>query len=359
MLKKLSLFYIVNIVTLSISLNQAYAGKKARFTPIQASLVIDSKTGKILHDDKSKDSIVPASIAKLMTLYLLFESIESGKITMNQKMYISKKAEVVMPTKLGVKANDYITVREAIPAIAIKSANDVSIVVAEHLKGTEEKFAQLMTIRAKQLGMKDTVFTNSSGIPNIIHNKSTARDLAKLAMALKRDFPQYYPVLSENSFVHRGRIVKGHNRVNETYAWADWGKTGFINASGYNLITEATKNGKSLIAIVTGGETWRSRDEKMVKLLNNHFGIKDDKVITVAQASSKQVQKTKLVSKKLVNEKKNSAQELDKILAQVNTKKIQKTKLSKLSNVKMDSKKVKITKVAINNSRLKNKKRGA
>ncbi|MCC8417849.1 MAG: D-alanyl-D-alanine carboxypeptidase [Rickettsia endosymbiont of Bryobia graminum] len=355
MLKKLSWFYVVNLITLSINLNQAYAGKKSIFFPIEASLVIDSKTGKVLHDNNSKTSIVPASISKLMTLYILFESIESGKITMNQRMYISKKAEVVMPSKLGVKANSYITVKEAIPAIAIKSANDVSIVVAEHLKGSEEKFAQLMTIRAKQLGMKDTVFTNSSGIPDIIHNKSTARDLAKLAMAIKRDFPKYYPVLSENSFVYRGKVVKGHNRVNETYPWAAWGKTGFVNASGYNLITEATKDGKSLIAVVTGGKTWRSRDEKMVKLLNSHLGIKEAKVIMVAQTNCKEGQKTKLISKKTVSKKANSAQELAMILDQVNSKKVQK---AKLVNIK-DNKKVKVTKIAVNNTKLKNKKRGA
>lgn len=351
MFKKLSLFHIVNLLILSLNLNHAYARKKATFSPIEACLVVDSKTGKILHDDNSKVSIVPASIAKLMTLYILFEAIDSGKISMNQEMYVSKKAEAAMPSKLGVKANNYIKVKEAIPAIAIKSANDVSIVVAEHLKGSEEKFAKLMTARAKQLGMRDTVFVNSSGLPDIIHNKSTARDLAKLALAIKRDFPKYYPVLSSNSFVYRGKVVKGHNRVNENYPWANWGKTGFVNASGYNLITEATKDGKSLIAVVTGGKTWKSRDEKMIKLLNNHLGIKEDRITAVAQNSSQETRKDKLVKSKLVDKKANNARELNAIIAQIDDKKIQGVKLARKYN------KTKITRVAFNNSNNKLKSR--
>ncbi len=270
MLKRFLLVYCIAHTMLFTS-GSAYAAKKKHIPlPIQTSLVVDSKTGKILHEKNSTIRIYPASLTKVMTLYLLFESIESGKLTMNKKLYVSHNAEKQPPLKLGVRKGDYITVREAISALATKSANDVAVVVAENIAGSEAKFARLMTKRAHQLGMKETQFRNASGLHHPMQ-KTTAKDLAKLSIAIKRDYLPYYKYFAQNSFVFRGKVIRGHNRVSETYEGAEGLKTGFTCPAGYNLITAATKNKVSLIGVVTGGRTAASRDKQMVQLLDTHF----------------------------------------------------------------------------------------
>ncbi len=269
MLKRLFL-YIICSLSLTLSINIAFAKNAPCPLPPQTSLVINGKTGKILHDENSTIKIFPASLTKLMTLYLMFEALESGKLQMNQKIYISEKAEKMLPGKLGLKRNDHITVKDSIPAVAIKSANDISVAIAEHMKGTEAKFAQLMNIKARQLGMKDTHFMNASGWHHP-KQKTTARDIAKLSIAIKRDFPQYYGIFAKNSFVFRGKIIKGHNKVNEIYQGSEGLKTGYHKPAGYNLVTAVTRNDKSLVAIVTGGRSATKRDQQMIKLLDKHF----------------------------------------------------------------------------------------
>ncbi len=265
------LIFFVFIITFNVILYPAYAANKPGSLPTQTSLVVDCKTGRILHDKDSTTRIYPASLTKLMTLYLLFEALDSGRLSMNQKLYVSKNAEKTLPSKLGLKAKESIIVRDAILALVVKSANDAAMVVAENIKGTEEKFAQLMNIRARHLGMKDTYFNNASGWHHPCQ-KTTARDLAKLSIAIKRDFPKYYSYFSKNHFVFRGNIVRGHNKVNEIYEGVEGLKTGYTIPAGYNLITVATRNNKSLVAIVTGGISAKSRDQQMVKLLDTHFG---------------------------------------------------------------------------------------
>ncbi len=279
------LLFFSCIITFSISSCPAYAAKKPVSLPTQTSLVVDYNTGRILHDRNSTTKIYPASLTKLMTLYLLFEALESGRLSINQKLYVSKNAEKMLPCKLGLKAKESITVREAILALVVKSANDAAMVVAENIKGSEEKFAQLMTIRAHQLGMKDTYFKNASGWHHPCQ-KTTARDLAKLSIAIKRDFPKYYSYFSKNDFVFRGNAIRGHNKVNETYEGVEGLKTGYTIPAGYNLITAATRNKKSLVAVVTGGRTAGSRDMAMVKLLDTHFG----------QSSSDNIMSNKLIA---------------------------------------------------------------
>ncbi len=273
------LIFFSCVLTFSTSLNPAYAARKPVPLPIQTSLVVDYKSGRILHDINSTTKIYPASLTKLMTLYLLFEALESGRLSINQKLYVSKNAEKMLPCKLGLKAKESITVKEAILALIVRSANDVAMVVAENIKGSEEKFAQLMTIRAHQLGMKDTYFKNSSGWHHPCQ-KTTAQDLARLSMAIKRDFPKYYSYFSKNHFVFKGNIVRGHNKVNETYEGVEGLKTGYTIPSGYNLITAATRNKKTLVAIVTGRRSAGSRDMEMVELLNTHFGQSSNDNIT-------------------------------------------------------------------------------
>lgn len=269
-LKKISLFYIIAVVIAGVSVNTAYGQGQLVSSPTPTSLVVDSNTGKILYEKNSNIKIYPASLTKLMTLYLLFEAIDSGKLRMTQKLYVSKKAEKMLPLKLGLKSHETITVRDSISALIIKSANDVAVVVAENIKGSEEKFVGLMNYRARQLGMKSTHFANASGWHHPAQ-KTTARDLTKLALAIKRDFPKHYHIFAQNSFVFRGKVIKGHNKVNETYYGAEGLKTGYTTPAGYNVITAATRQKKSLMAIVTGCKSSALRNDQMVKLLDKHF----------------------------------------------------------------------------------------
>ena len=241
--------------------------------PVQASLIVDGKSGKVLHSRNAKQKVYPASLTKVMTLYLTFEALKSGKITMNQKFKISSNATKARPCKLYVKAGDTISVGDAIFALSIKSANDVAIVVAENIAGSEKKFARLMTIKAKQLGMNNTNFTNASGWHDP-KQYSTAVDLAKLSIAIKRDFPQYYKLLKKTSFVYKGKVIHGHNQVAATYPGAEGLKTGYHGPAGRNLITVATRGSKSLVGVITGRSSSSIRDRDMVKLLDTHFGVK-------------------------------------------------------------------------------------
>ncbi len=304
------LIFFSCVLTFSTSLNPAYAARKPVSLPIQTSLVVDYKSGRILHDINSTTKIYPASLTKLMTLYLLFEALESGRLSINQKLYVSKNAEKMLPCKLGLKAKESITVKEAIFGLIIRSANDVAMVVAENIKGTEENFARLMNIRAKQLGMKDTYFKNASGWHHP-YQETTARDLAKLAIGIKRDFPKYYSYFSKNNFVFRGNIVRGHNKVNETYEGVEGLKTGYTTPAGYNLITAATRQNKSLVAIITGGRSAESRNLQMIKLLDRHFGhssnsnVMSNKLITVpSKTYSKKTKSTKVATNPKVKNRK-------------------------------------------------------
>jgi len=244
--------------------------RKSAYTPIQSSLIIDGSTGRVLHASNAKKQIYPASLTKVATLYLIFEAIEAGRLQLDQKLKVSAHAASAIPLKLGLKAGENISVKDIILAIIVRSANDASRVAAEHIGGSEEKFAKMMTIRARSLGMDHTTFANASGLHDP-RQKSTAVDLAKLAIAIKRDFPQYYHLFSRTSFYYNGKEVKGHNRVTANYPGAEGLKTGFTNASGCNLITTATRENKSLIGVVIGGKTSAVRDQKMTTLLDAHF----------------------------------------------------------------------------------------
>jgi D-alanyl-D-alanine carboxypeptidase (penicillin-binding protein 5/6) len=238
-------------------------------------LIVDGKTGKILHSHNQNVRVYPASLTKVMTLYMLFEALEAGKFALNDKLHVSPNATRAHPSKLHLKAGEQISVREAILALIVKSANDAAIVVAENIAGSEQKFAKLMNIRAKQLGMKNSFFTNASGWHHPAQ-KTTPIDLAKLSIAIKRDFPQYYGFFAKTSFKFKGKQINGHNRLTANYPGAEGLKTGFTNPAGCNLITVATRNGKTLVGVVTGSNKAIARDKKMASLLDKHFGIKND-----------------------------------------------------------------------------------
>ena len=273
MLKKYS--YLILLFILTINLTASAATKKnitKHPTPVQTSLIVDGNTGKVLHASNAKHKIYPASLTKVMTLYLLFESLESGRINLSDQFYVSKYATKVLPLKLYLKEGEKISVKDSIHALTIKSANDVARVVSENIAGSEAKFAQLMTKKAKQLGMNNTNFTNADGWHDP-KQYTTAVDLAKLTMAIKRDFPQYYHFFAQTSFNFKGKTISGHNRVTATYPGAEGLKTGYHIPAGCNLITTATRGKKSLVAVVTGRKSAAIRDRQMVELLDKHFGV--------------------------------------------------------------------------------------
>ena len=235
-----------------------------------ASIVIDFESGQVLHEENADTRNYPASLTKMMTLYMLFDALADGRVTLDTKMPVSARAAGMTPTKLGLPKGSSITVEKAILALAVKSANDVATVVAEYLGGTEVEFARMMTAKAQGLGMEDTTFRNASGLPNS-GQLSTARDMARLSIALIKHFPDYYHYFGNKSFQHNGRTYTGHNNLLDSYSGTDGIKTGYIRASGFNLAASVVRNGRRLVAVVFGGRTARSRDAHMVDLLNRGY----------------------------------------------------------------------------------------
>ena len=258
--------WLLLTVALALALLPSDAAEARRY----ASIVIDTQTGRVLHADNPDRRAYPASLTKMMTLYMVFEALDIGKLKMNQKLPVSRRAAGMPPSKLGLRRGSTIRVEDAIMALITKSANDVATVVAESLGGTESNFAKMMTAKAKSLGMKNTTFRNASGLPNK-HQLSTARDMARLAQALMRHFPRYYKLFSTRSFSYKGRNYRNHNKLLRTYKGTDGIKTGYTRASGYNLVASAVRNNRRIIAVVFGGKTGRSRDKHMAKLLNRGF----------------------------------------------------------------------------------------
>ena len=239
-----------------------------------ASLILDPTSGHVYHEANADERNYPASLTKLMTLYLVFEGLESKRLNWNTVVPVSRHASAQPATHLALAPGDQLTLRDAVHSIIILSANDSAVAVGEMLGGTEEKFALMMTAKARQIGMSRTTFRNASGLPNT-GQMSTARDMATLAESIIKRFPQYYPLFSETSFSYNGRVYKTHNHVLVDYPGADGLKTGFTNASGFNLVTSAERDGKRLVGVVFGGNTARARDQQMQQLLDQgfaHFG---------------------------------------------------------------------------------------
>ena len=251
----------------------------------KASLVVDMHDGRILHSNNAQELRYPASLVKMMTIYLTFQKINQGTLSLDKKLLVSAKAASMPRTNMNLKAGSYIPVRKAILGLIVHSSNDAAVVLAEAIGGSEAKFAVMMNNQAKKLGMKNTTYRNASGLPHK-EQKSTAHDLAKLAIALKRDFPQFYPWFSVTSVTFNGTTFKSHNNVLKNYKWATGLKTGFINASGFNIATTAHKDGKHLVGVVMGGSTAKERDKLVVSLLDNGFA-KTSKQKTTKKAKAK------------------------------------------------------------------------
>jgi len=248
----------------------AAAVRNPAVTGRDAVLVIDAATGQELDGSNADDLRHPASLTKLMTLYLLFQALDAGRLRLDDALPVSRHAVSMQPTRLGIAAGGTLTVREAALGMIVHSANDAAVVVAEALGGDESAFADLMTQTARQLGMRNSVFRNASGLPNPMQ-VTTARDLAILARALLNDFPHYYPLFATLSWSFRGRDVQTHNRVLKTYPGADGLKTGYINSSGFNLVTSAVHGGRRLIGVVLGGDSAGERDAIMAAVLDTGF----------------------------------------------------------------------------------------
>ena len=235
-----------------------------------ASLVMDVRTGEVLRARHADVQRYPASLTKIMTLYMVFEALDTGRWSLKTRLKVSRTAAGRPQTRLGLKAGQTIAVKDAIRALVVRSANDVATVVAENHSGTESRFARRMTERARALGMSRTTFRNASGLPDR-RQKSTARDMARLAIMIQRHYPQYYRYFRHKTFKYRGRTYKNHNRLLKSYSGTDGIKTGYIRASGFNLVTSVRRNGHHLVGVVFGGKTPQRRNSHMVKILNEGF----------------------------------------------------------------------------------------
>ena len=238
-----------------------------------AAVVVDAETGEVLFSRRADSLRYPASITKVMALYLTFEALAAGRISLDDRVEISPRAAAQSPTKLGLPVGASLSVSEAMQALAIKSANDVAVALAEKLGGgSERRFAAMMTLRARELGMVNTHFVNASGLPDS-RQLSTARDLAILSRAVLRDFPQHYALFGQQSFAFEGRRMNNHNGLLWRMPGADGLKTGFTNASGYNLAVSAVRGNRRLVAVVLGGPSTARRNAKAESLLLTGFDL--------------------------------------------------------------------------------------
>lgn len=252
-----------------------------------ASIVVDAHNGRVLHATNADTRNYPASLTKIMTLFMVFEALDNGTLRLDQRLRVSARAAGQTPSRLGLKRGETITVRDAIRALVTKSANDVATVVAEALgEGNEARFARLMTQRAREIGMKNTTFRNASGLPNR-RQLSTARDMAVLARTMLAKYPHYYHYFSLTNFTYKDRDYTNHNNLLNNYEGTDGIKTGYIRASGFNLVASAERDGTRLIGVVFGGKTARSRDLHMKSLLNRSWDQASSRVFAAAEPAPK------------------------------------------------------------------------
>lgn len=257
---------LLAVIGVAMALGSAPASANSKY----AGIVIDAKTGKTLYANDADELRYPASLTKMMTLYLTFEALERGKIKLNSRIKFSANAAKEPPTKLGVKAGQSITVEQVIYSLVTKSANDASTAIAEHLGGSESKFASMMTAKARSLGMSRTTFRNAHGLPNS-KQTTTARDMATLGIALREHFPRQYKYFSTRSFTFGKSRMGNHNRLLGVVRGVDGIKTGYTRASGFNLVSSVVDRDRSIVAVVMGGRTGASRNAQMKDLIARYL----------------------------------------------------------------------------------------
>lgn len=263
---------IVAVAVAAVASPAEAARKKKRpagggYAPPYAAMVVDARTGRTLHAVNEDAPRIPASITKVMTLYVLFEQMERGRFNMNSELTVSAHAARQEPSKIGFKPGETISVRDAILALITKSANDVAMAVAENVGGSEDEFARMMTGRARALGMARTTFYNPHGLPHSPPNMTTASDLTILDRAIQERFPRYYPMFSTRVFNYAGGAYRNHNKLLGRIEGVDGIKTGYTRLSGFNLMTSAKADGRHVVSVVLGGRSGASRDKIMADLV--------------------------------------------------------------------------------------------
>ncbi len=240
------------------------------YTPPYAAIVVDANSGRVLHAQNENELRHPASITKVMTLYMLFEQLEKGRLRLDSEIRISNHAASMAPSKLGLRPGSTIEVEDAIKAVVTKSANDIASAIAETVGGTEERFAEMMTAKAQSLGMTRTHYENASGLPDP-DQVTTARDLAILGRAIQERFPKYFAYFSTHNFAFRGQNMRNHNHLLGRVEGVDGIKTGYTRASGFNLLTSARVGNRRIVSVVLGGKSGRARDQIMAGLVDKHL----------------------------------------------------------------------------------------
>ena len=256
------------------------------YVPPYAAIIVDAGSGHVIEASAPDRSCYPASLTKVMTLYLLLDALEQGKLTLHSELPVSAHAAAQAPSKLGLRPGERLGVEDLILALVTKSANDAAVVAGEALGGTEPQFAAMMTRKARELGMRSTTYRNASGLPNS-GQVTTPRDQAILARAMIHDHARYYRYFATRDFDFHGQIIANHNRVTLHYPGADGMKTGFIGASGFNLITSAVRDGHRLVGVVFGGRTAAWRDHRMEQLLDTAFARVNGGGVLVAAAAGR------------------------------------------------------------------------
>ena len=277
-----SIFIILIIINFS---NHAIAKK--------AAIVVDFDTQEVLFEKNADTKNYPASLTKIMTLYIVFDYIKKGKLDYEDEMLVSSTAASRSPSKLYLKQGSTIKVKDAINALIIKSANDVATVISEQISGSEREFAKLMTAYARNLGMNSTTFKNASGLPNR-GQLTTARDIYKLSYALIINFPEEYKLFSETSFKWKGKVYKTHNKLMLKYEGADGIKTGYIKASGFQLAFSAIRNNRRVIGIYFGGDTGKQRNDRLKLYMDKAFNN-----LNIKQPNEKKIKITVNKNKKI------------------------------------------------------------
>ncbi|MDH7800819.1 MULTISPECIES: D-alanyl-D-alanine carboxypeptidase [unclassified Rhizobium] len=257
-------------LTLAAAFITATSVGTAQADPKYAGIVIDAKTGKVLYGEDPDGLRYPASLTKMMTLYLTFEALNSGRISLDSKVPVSANAAKEPPSKLGVRSGGSVTVEQAILALVTRSANDMATALGEYVGGSEDRFARMMTAKARALGMTRTTYRNANGLPNTAQ-MTTARDQARLGIALRQHFPQYYGYFSTRTFNFGKQVIGNHNRLVGTVRGVDGIKTGYTRAAGSNLATSAQIDGRSIVAVILGGRSSAARDATMRKLVATYL----------------------------------------------------------------------------------------
>jgi len=252
---------------LSVSATEAQSVPRQVIPSKYSAIVVDTATGKVLYQYAPDTQRYPASLTKMMTLYVMFEELERGRFKLTTPLRVSALAQRQSPTKLGLRAGETITVEDAIKGLITRSANDAAAVIAENVAGSVPAFAERMTRTAHAIGMTRTRFRNANGLPDP-GQMTTARDMMKLGVALQVRFPQYYPLFSIRSYTFRGRTIGTHNGLLGRVNGVDGIKTGYVNASGFNLVTSVKRDGRKIVAVVMGGKTAAQRDAHMVQLID-------------------------------------------------------------------------------------------